>query len=93
MATTVIDTLEIARELREAGLSETQAEAIARQFEERYDSDRDELVSRAYLDAALERQTVAYRAELARLERDLILKLTGIVTAAVAVVGALGILF
>jgi hypothetical protein len=60
-------------------------------IQKRYDRDRDELVSRGYPDSALERHAAEHRAELACLERDLILKLTGIVTAAVAVVGALGI--
>ena len=89
----IIDTLQIAQELREAGLPEAQTEAIARQFKKRYDADRDELVTRGYLDAALARHTAELRADNARLERDLVLKITGIVTAAVAIVGALGVLF
>jgi malate synthase len=122
----VIDTLEIAHELRDAGVPERQAEAIARQFKRRYEADRADLVTRAYLDHALERHAVELRAELerhmaelraelasqrveskaeldrhvaelraelARLERDLILKLGGVITLAVALVGALGVLF
>jgi hypothetical protein len=100
----VIDTLEIAHELRDAGVPERQAEAIERQFKRRYEADRAELVTRAYLDHALERHAVELRAELerhmaelraelARLERDLILKLGGVITLAVALVGALGVLF
>ncbi len=113
--TEVIDTLEIAHELRHAGLPEPQADVIARQFKRRYEADRQELVTRAYLDAALERQSAAFdkkieavrmelkdeiaslrtelKTDMARLERDLILKLGAIVTVAVAVVGALGVLF
>jgi hypothetical protein len=52
-----------------------------------------ELVTRAYLDLALERQSTELKADLARIERDLILKLSGAITLAVAVVGALGVLF
>jgi hypothetical protein len=90
---TVIDTLKIAHELRDAGVPEGQAEAIARQFKRRYDADREELVTRAYLDLALECQSAELKADLARVERDLILKLGGVNTLAVAVVGALGALF
>jgi hypothetical protein len=50
---------------------------IARQFKRRYEADRAELVTRAYLDHALERHAVELRAELVRLERDVILKLGG----------------
>jgi hypothetical protein len=111
----VIDTLEIAHELRDAGLPERQADAIARQFKRRYEADRGELVTREYLDAALDALRIELRAEItgvrnelrmelrgeiagvrtdiAGLERDLVLKLGGIVTLAVAVVGALGVLF
>ncbi len=39
---------------------------IARQFKRRYEADRAELVTRAYLDHALERHAVELRAELAR---------------------------
>jgi hypothetical protein len=100
----VIDTLEIAHELRQAGVPEPQADVIARQFKRRYEADREDLVTRQYLDTALERQSAAFdkkieavrtelKADIARLERDLILKLGGIVTVAVAIVGALGVLF
>ena len=90
---TVIDTLEIAHELRDAGVPEAQAEAIARQFKRRCEADREELVTRAYIDLALERQSAELKADLARVERDLILKLGGVITLDVAVVGALGVLF
>jgi hypothetical protein len=100
----VIDTLEIAHELRQAGVPEPQADVIARQFKRRYEADRQELVTRQYLDIALQHQSAdlekkieavrtELRADIARLERDLILKLGGIVTVAVAIVGALGGLF
>lgn len=136
----IIDTLEIAHELREAGVPETQAEAIARLFKRRYEADREELVTRAYLDFALERQAAELKAELARLEvgqtqlaaelkaelarleagqtqlavelkaelarqtaelnaqiarmeRDLILKLGGLITLVAGIIGALGALF
>lgn len=100
----VIDTLEIAHELREAGVPEAQAEAIARLFKRRYEADREELVTKAYLDFALERQAAELRAEmarhaaetkadLARLERDLILKLGGIIALVAGIIGALGVLF
>ena len=79
---TVIDTL----------VTEVQAEAIARQFKRRYEADC-ELVTRAYIDLALERQSAELKADLARVERDLILKLGGVITLAVTVVGALGVLF
>jgi hypothetical protein len=85
MATT-IDTLEIARELREAGLPDAQAEAIARQLKKRYDADRSELVTREYLDAALARQS-------AELRHDLVLKLGGIIIACTTILAALGVLF
>jgi hypothetical protein len=85
--------LEIAHELRDAGIPEVQAEAIASQFKRRYEADREELVTRAYLDLALERQSAELKADLARIERDLILKLGGVITLAGAVVGALGVLF
>jgi hypothetical protein len=104
MPADVIDTLEIAHELRGSGLPEAQADAIARQFKRRYQADRDALVTREYLDAVLAKQSAELRAELrteiasvrtdiAKLERDLILKLGAVVTLAVAVVGALGVLF
>ena len=57
----VIDTLEIARELGEAGVPPTQAEAIARQFKKRYDADREEVVTRGYLEAALARHAAELR--------------------------------
>lgn len=92
----VIDTLEIAHELRRAGVPEPQAEAIARIFKRRYDADREELVTRAYLDHALEKLSIELRselkAELARLERDLIMKLGGIIALVGGIVGALGVL-
>ncbi len=75
------------------GCRRSKAEAIARQFKRRYEADREELVTRAYLDLALERQSAELKADLARIERDLILKLGGVITLAVAVVGALGVLF
>ena len=53
----VIDTLEIAHELRHAGVPEPQADAIARQFKRRYEADRQELVTRQYLDIALQHQS------------------------------------
>jgi hypothetical protein len=107
----VIDTLEIAHELRQAEVPEPQADVIARQFKRRYEADREELVTWQYLDIALQHQSAdlekkietvrselkadiaAFRADMARLERDLILKLGGIVTVSVAIVGALGVLF
>lgn len=92
----VIDTLEIAHELRRAGVPEPQAEAIARIFKRRYDADREELVTRAYLDHALEKLSIELRnelkAELARLERDLIMKLGGIIALVAGIIGALGVL-
>jgi hypothetical protein len=75
------------------GVPEVQAEPIARQFKRRYDADREELVTRAYPDRALERRSAELKADLARVERDLILKLGGVITLAVTVVGALGVLF
>ena len=53
----VIDTLEIAHELRQAGVPEPQADVIARQFKRRYEADRQELVTRQYLDIALQHQS------------------------------------
>ena len=50
-------------------------------------------MTRAYPDRALERQSAELKADLARIERDLILKLGGVITLAVTVVGALGVLF
>ncbi len=76
-----------------AGVPEVQAEAIARQFKRRYEADREELMTRAYLDLALERQSAELKADLARIERDLILRLGGVITLAVASIGALGVLF
>ena len=73
----VIDTLEIAHELRDAGVPERQAEAIARQFKRRYEADRAELVTRAYLDHALERHAVELRAELERHMAELRAELAG----------------
>jgi hypothetical protein len=93
VAAAVIDTREIASDLRHAGFPEAQAEAIARQLKRRYEADRDELGTRAYLDAALANHFAETRAEPARHDRDLVLKLGGIVTAAVAIVGALGVVF
>lgn len=93
MATATIDTLEIAQELRRAGVPEPQAEAIAHVFKRRYNPGRDEPITRSYLDASQAKLAAELRAEIVRLERDLVLKMTGIVTATVAIVGALGILF
>ena len=50
-------------------------------------------MTRAYPDRALERRSTELKADLARIERDLILKLGGVITLAVTVVGALGVLF
>lgn len=91
MAASTIDTLEIAQELRRAGVPEPHPEAIAHVLKRRYDADRDEMVTRGYPDASQAKLAAGLRAEIARLERDLILKLTGIVTAAVTIVGTLGI--
>jgi uncharacterized protein involved in exopolysaccharide biosynthesis len=157
MPVEVIDTLEIAHDLRSAGLTEPQAEAIARQFKRRYEADRQELVTRDYLDHALDKlrtelrdeiaevraeigdvrteitslrahldkelagirgelrseiasvrteiasvrteiasvrtEIAGVRAEIERLVRDLLIKLAGLIVAAVAIVGALGVLF
>jgi predicted nucleic acid-binding Zn-ribbon protein len=136
MPVEVIDTLEIAHDLRSAGLTEPQAEAIARQFKRRYEADRQELVTRDYLDHALDKlrtelrdeiadvrgevtslrahmdqelasvrgefrseiasvraDIAGVRAEIERLVRDLLFKLAGLIVAAVAIVGALGVLF
>ena len=90
---TVIDRLKIVHELRDTWVREVQAEAIACQFTRRYEAEREELVTRAYLDLALERQSAELKADLARIERDLILKLGGVSTLAVAVVGAVGVPF
>ena len=146
----MIDTLEIAHDLRSAGLTEPQAEAIARHFKRRYEADRQELVTREYLDHALDKlrtelrdeiaevraeigdvrteitslrahldkelagirgelrseiasvrteiasvrtEIAGVRAEIERLVRDLLIKLAGLIVAAVAIVGALGVLF
>ena len=64
MPVEVIDTLEIAHDLRSAGLTEPQAEAIARHFKRRYEADRQELVTREYLDHALERLRTELRDEI-----------------------------
>ena len=95
-----IDTLEILRELQDAGMPERQAEAVARVVKKRYDLDREEMVTRGYLDLVLAKQSAELRAEMAdirasiaKLERDLVVKLGAIVTLAVAVVGGLGVLF
>jgi chromosome segregation ATPase len=150
MPVEVIDTLEIAHDLRSAGLTEPQAEAIARQFKRRYEADREELVTRDYLDHALDKlrtelrdeiaevraeigdvrteitslrahldkelagirgelrseiasvrteiasvrtEIAGVRAEIEQLVRDLLIKLAGLIVAAVAIVGALGVLF
>jgi chromosome segregation ATPase len=150
MPVEVIDTLEIAHDLRSAGLTEPQAEAIARQFKRRYEADRQELVTREYLDHAIDKLRTELRDEIAevraeigdvrteitslrahmdkelagirgelrseiasvrteiasvrteisgvrveieRLVRDLLFKLAGLIVAAVAIVGALGVLF
>jgi hypothetical protein len=53
----VIDTLEIAHELRQARVPEPQADVIARQFKRRYEADRQELVTRRYLGIALQHQS------------------------------------
>lgn len=71
MSSTTIDTLEIAHELREAGLPEPQADAIARQFERRYDVDREKLVTRAYLDAALAKQSDGFDRKLEALRAEI----------------------
>ena len=100
-----IDTLEILREPQDAGMPERQAEAVARVVKKRYDLDREEMVTREYLDLALAKQSAELRAEMAdirasiadvhvsiaKLERDLLVKLGAIIT--VAVVGGLGVLF
>src|SRR5215207_6110885 len=65
MPVEVIDTLEIAHDLRSAGLTEPQAEAIARQFKRRYEADRQELVTRDYLDHALDKLRTELRDEIA----------------------------
>jgi chromosome segregation ATPase len=150
MPVEVIDTLEIAHDLRSAGLTEPQAEAIARHFKRRYEADRQELVTREYLDHAIDKlrtelrdeiaevraeigdvrteitslrahldkelagirgelrseiasvrteiasvrtEIAGVRAEIERLVRDLLIKLAGLIVAAVAIVGALGVLF
>ena len=88
-----IDTREILRERQEAGMPERQAEAVARVVKKRYDLDREELVTREYLDLALAKLSAELRGEAAKLERDLVLKLGAIITLAVAIVGGLGVLF
>ena len=88
-----IDTLEILRDLQDAGMPERQAEAVARVVKKRYDLDREEMVTREYLDLALAKLSAELRGEAAKPERDLVLKLGAIITLAVAVVGGLGVLF
>ncbi len=87
-----IDTLEILRELQEAGMPEWQAEAVARIVKKRYDLDREEMVTRKYLGPALAKLSAELRVGTAKLERDLMLKLGAIITLAVAIVGGLGVL-
>ena len=88
-----IDTLETLRELQGAGVPERQAEAGARLVKQRYDTDREEMVTREYLDLALAKLSAELRGEAAKLERDLVLKLGAIITLAIAIVGCLGVLF
>jgi septal ring factor EnvC (AmiA/AmiB activator) len=63
----VIDTLEIARDLKASGLTEPQAEALARIFKVRFEADRGELVTRDYLDARL----ADLRAEIGELRSEM----------------------
>ena len=71
MPVEVIDTLEIAHDLRSAGLTEPQAEAIARHFKRRYEADRQELVTREYLDHALDKLRTELRDEIAEVRAEI----------------------
>jgi hypothetical protein len=51
--TTMIDTLQIARTLAEAGMERTHAEAIAGQLRSVADSGREDIVTRSHLDTRL----------------------------------------
>ncbi len=64
MATVTFDTLELVGKLKSAGFADEQAEAVVRVISEA----QQELVSREYLDSALQRELAPLRTEFTALK-------------------------
>ena len=91
---TALDTLEIAKRLRGAGFSESQAEAVTGVVRDAREADMSQLATKADLsqfatktelfqvEAALKAEIVALKAELEILRRDLTIRLGGMIAAA-----------
>lgn len=58
------DTLKFARRLKDAGVPEKQAEAEAEALADVFESQQDELATRQYLDARLEKELAPVRSDL-----------------------------
>lgn len=86
MTTITFDTLKFARRLKDAGLSDTQAEAIAEAFR---DATSEELVTREYLDARLHITKSDLEAKIEAAKSDIIKWLAGLLIAQAALIAAL----
>ncbi len=76
MATVTFDTLKLVEKLKTAGFAPEQAEAVIRVIVEA----QDELVTKAYLDAALEKTLALIRTDLAVLKWMLGILLAGVIS-------------
>ena len=76
MATVTFDTLKLVEKLKTAGFAPEQAEAVIRVIVEA----QDELVTKAYLDAALEKTLAPIRTDLAVLKWMLGILLAGVIS-------------
>ena len=72
MATASLDTLRIAKRLRDAGFSEAQAESVTEAIREGADSQSQDLVTKTYLDAAVSGLRAEFKADIAEAKSEFI---------------------
>ena len=75
MTTATLDTLKIAKRLRDAGFSEAQAESVTEAIRE--GSDSQDLVTKAQLDAGLSGMKAELKAEIAEVKSEIIKRMFG----------------
>ncbi len=87
MSTTTLDTLKVAKRLRDAGFSETRAESVTDAIRESVGSQ--DLVTKAQLDAGLSGLRADLKAEIADMKAEIIKWMFGAMLAQGALVVAL----
>lgn len=86
MTAIAFDTLKFARRLKESGLPDSQAEALAEAFQ---DATREELVTRDYLDTRLQITKLDLENRIEAAKGDIIKWVAGLLIAQAALIAAL----